>query len=279
MVIVKKSDNTLRICLDPQYLNTCLLRQHFKLPTFEEISSKMTNAKIFSILDCNQAFYQIKLNEKSRLLTTFNTPVGRYCFKRMPYGIKTAPEIFQKKAREIFGNIPNVEVYIDDIIIWSKDLKQHEIILKEVMKVARENNIKFNLKKCIIAKNKVKFLGHEFTEQGIKMDDTKIEAIKKIEIPTSKKELETFLAMISYVSKFIPSLTNLTAILRELVKKNSEFIWKDIHTDAFMELKAKLIKSPILQYYNPSEECTLTLSYPGGINLRRLPVGVPGTPF
>lgn len=103
--IVKKPNGTLRVCIDPQYLNSCLMREHLKLSSFEEISSKMVNAKDFTILDCSRAFYQIKLTEKSAKLTTFNTPFGRYYYKRLPYGVSIAPDIFHKKYKKIFGNI------------------------------------------------------------------------------------------------------------------------------------------------------------------------------
>lgn len=120
VVILRKPDKTLLVCLDPQYLNTCLLREHFKMPTFEEISSRMASPRSFSILDASKAFWQVQLNEKSSLMTTFQTPFGRYRFLRMPYGIKTAPEIFHKVYTAIFKDIPNIEIYIDDIIVWLK---------------------------------------------------------------------------------------------------------------------------------------------------------------
>lgn len=116
-MIVRKPDKSLRVCLDPMYLNSCLLREHYRLPTFEEISSRMSEAKIFIILDASKAFWQVQLTEKSSYMTTFQTPFGRYRFLKMPYGIKTAPEIFHKLYSEIFKDIPNVEVYIDDILI------------------------------------------------------------------------------------------------------------------------------------------------------------------
>jgi hypothetical protein len=259
VVIVRKSDNSLRICLDPQYLNSCLLREHYKLPTFEEISAKMANAKVFSKMDCSQAFYQIKLNEASSKLTTFQTPFGRYCFLRMPYGVKVASEVYHKQFSRIFENIPNIEIFIDDLIIWAENKKKHDETLERVLQKASEYNITFNANKCIIGVNKLKFLGHIFTDKGIIIDNDKIESIVKMEQPKDIPGVQKLLGIITYVSKFIPNVAELTAPLRLLLKKDQEWKWGPDQNQSFDNIKKSLTSSPILQYYDPNLPCLLSV--------------------
>jgi len=208
LVMVHKKDGALRLCLDPQHLDN-ILREHFYNPTFEEIISKMAGAKYFSILDANKAFWQVQLSEDSSKFTTLSTPIGRFCFMRLPYGICSAPEVFHRCFSEIFGHIDGVNIYIDDILIWGKTQAQ-------ILKFSRAKNIKFNLHKCKINVNEVKYLGHIFSKDELKPDNDKIEAILKMKTPSDKKELERFLGMITYVPKFIPKLSHLTTQLRKL---------------------------------------------------------------
>lgn len=259
VVIIKKPNGTLRICLDPQYLNSCLLREHFKLPTFEKISSRIQGAKVFSVLDANKAFWQIGLSKASSLKTTFQTPFGRFRFLRMPYGIKTAPEIFQRTYSELFRDIPNVEIYIDDIMIWAENEIEHRNILQKVLERAKQHGVKFNKEKCIIGAREIKFLGHKFSEKGLEIDENKIEAIIKMEEPKDKKAVEQFLGVITYVSRFIKGLTDVTTPLRMLVKKDAEFVWQAEHKKVFEKIKSILSKSPVLQYYNPKKGCTVSV--------------------
>lgn len=259
IVIVMKPDKSLRICLDPQHLNSCLMREHFKLPTFEEVTSKMAGSTVFSILDASKAFWQIKLTGKSSYMTTFNTPFGRYRFLRMPYGIKTAPEVFHKTYKEIFKDIENVEVYIDDIIIYAKDINHHNQILEKVLNRAESSGVKFKEEKLKLAQPKVKFLGHEISAKGIEPDSDKIKAIEKMKKPEDAKAVERLLGFITYVGKFIENLSEVTAPLRNLIKKNTPFIWTKEHDSAFFKIKKELCNKPILQFYDVNIECKISV--------------------
>lgn len=117
IVCAEKSSGKLRICLDPRDLNKAIKREYYQLPTIEEITTRLAGAKIFSKLDANSGYWQIPLHSASQKLATFNTPFGRYCFCRMPFGIKSAQELFQKRSSQHFRHIPGVEVDIDDILV------------------------------------------------------------------------------------------------------------------------------------------------------------------
>ena len=132
MVTVEKpNSNKLRICLYPKDLNVGIQREHFELSTVEEITACMAGAKVFSKIDLNHGYWQQKLDKESQLLTTFNAPFGRYCYKRLPFGVKCAQEVFQKRICQHLENIPGVETDIDDILIWGITDAEHNNRLEQ----------------------------------------------------------------------------------------------------------------------------------------------------
>ena len=120
MAVVEKADGSLRICLDPKHLNKAIKREHFQLPTIEDITTRMANAKWFTKLDANRGYWQIPLDEESQLLSTFNTPFGRFCYQVIPFGIKSAQEVFQKRMSQHFSDLEGVKTDIDDITVHAK---------------------------------------------------------------------------------------------------------------------------------------------------------------
>ncbi|CAI6374637.1 unnamed protein product [Macrosiphum euphorbiae] len=259
VVVKNKNKMGIRICLDPFHLNKVLLREHFNLPTFEEISSKFSGAKLFTVLDASKGFWQLPLTLKSSKLTTFITPFGRYRFKRLPFGIKIAPEVFHKTFSRVFADIKNVFVYIDDLIIIAKSKEEHDDILRKVLDKALSVGIKFNREKSQIAVNEVKFLGHIFSVKGIQIDKSKIKAIENMVEPKNKKDLERFLGMMTYVQKFVPNMSQLAVPLRELLKKDCNWYWGETQIKAFNVLKCALTSEPLLQYFDLNKKCTLSV--------------------
>lgn len=258
LVLVKKSDNSLRICLDPFHLNKAIKREHSKLDTFDEITSRMSNAKIFSKLDASQAFHQIPLDESSSNLCTFGTPYGRFKFKRLPYGITCAPEIFNERFKTIF-NFNNVGVYIDDLLIWGSDQKQHDETLCKVLDSARQHGVKFNLSKCQFSVKQIKFMGHIISESGISIDPDRLKAISEIPTPTCKKDVQRLIGVINYVSKYIPNFSIETQALRDLLKKDVLFKWEESQQRAFETIKESLTKRPVLQFFDPRKEIVISV--------------------
>lgn len=259
LVIVGKSDGSIRICLDPQYLNSCIKREHIQLPTIDEIAAKVKNAKYFTKLDANKAFWQIELSENSRELTTFNTPFGRYYFNRLPYGICSSPEVFYRVFNQIFENIENVGIYADDMLIWAETKEQLLKIMDRVFKRARAYGIKFNIDKSELLVSKVKYLGHILSGNGIEVDKERVESIKKMNVPKNKKELLTFLGTVNYVSKFIPNAAQLTSSLRQLTKKDVPFVWGKAQQDSFVTLRETLCSPPVLSYFDVNKPITLSV--------------------
>lgn len=250
LVVIEKPNGSLRICLDPKPLNLAIIQNHYKIPTLDEMRVKLLGANYFSVLDLKDGFYQIELSEESSKICTFSTPFGNYKFKRLPFGINTAPEEFQRRNEQNFGDIPGTLTYIDDILVTGKTEKEHDKNLQEVMNRARSLNVKFNLAKLQYKVLEVSYLGHIFNKDGMKMDPKRINAITEMNEPQSKKELQRFLGMINYVRSFIPNMAEITQPLRELLKLNIEFQWTEKHSSVVNDLKKLLVSAPILQPFD-----------------------------
>lgn len=176
----------------------------------------------------------------------------------MPFGINCAPEIFHHEMYKIF-KMEGVEVFIDDILIWGRTKEEHDYRLKEVLNRARDNGVKLNKNKCVFGVNEVRFLGHIFNSTGISPDRDRVSAIVNMQKPADKKGLERFLGVTNYLSRFIPRYSELSAPLRMLLGQKVAFEWTEHQENAFNLLKAKISSAPVLKYYNPEEEVTVSV--------------------
>ena len=229
------------------------------MKTIDDITHKLAGATVFSTLDANCGFWQIPLDEESSKLLTFNTIYGRYRFLRLPFGINSASELFQRIMSEIFQDIHGVEVLVDDILIYAPNKEEHDKILEKVLERCRERNVKLNKDKCTFAKSEVKYMGHLISKDGLKTDTQKVESIQQMERPTNKKKLQQFLGMVNYLAKFIPNLTNKTAPLRILLEKDVEWFWEDEQQKSFENLKECITQTPVLQYYDVTKPVKLSV--------------------
>ncbi|VDI46803.1 Hypothetical predicted protein [Mytilus galloprovincialis] len=191
VVVEKPKTGKLRICLDPRNLNKAIKREHFALPTIEDITTRLTGAKYLSKLDCNSGYWQLRMDKESQLLTTFNSPFGRYCFLRMPFGIKSAQEVFQKRVSQLFENLKGVETDIDDILVWGTTRKEHDDRLRSVLNRCQEVGLTLNAEKCKFRVKEVTYIGHTLSADGVRPDQEKIRAIKEMPAPTDKKRNTT----------------------------------------------------------------------------------------
>ena len=252
VVVEKPQTGKLRICLDPKALNEAIRRPHYPMYTLEDVTSKLTNAMCFSLLDITHAYWSVKLDESLSYLTTFGTPLGRYRYLRLPFGISASSDLFQMKVNEIFEGLPGVAAIVDDILIYGRTRDEHDRNLRKVLDTAREKGIRFNPDKIKIGVKELPFFGHLVTDEGLKIDESKLQAILKLDVPDDRQKLERFLGMVNYLAKFAPNLAELTAPLRKLLKKDSEFFWDQPQTEAFEKIKQVITQSPVLGYYNPN---------------------------
>ena len=258
MVCVRKKDGRVRICIDPSDLNKAVLREHFPMNSIDDVATRLHGSKYFSKLDASSGYYQIPLTGKSSRLTTFNTPFGRYCYKRLPMGIRCASEVFQREMTRHFGVIDGVEVIVDDILVHGKTLTEHNKRLTRVLDKARSINLKLNKAKCDIAQPEIDYVGHRLSGERLKPSSERVEAIVKMRDPENHAELETILGMLAYVSKFIPRLSELSVPLRTL-KIQEEWLWSEQASQAFRDVKSALTSTPVLQYYDVSKPVKVTV--------------------
>ena len=258
-VCVTKPNGRIRLCLDPKDLNKAVKRPHHYTKTLDDILPKLNGAKYFSILDARSGYWNIKLNEPSSLLTTFNTPFGRYKYNRLPFGIKLSQDVFQRKVDETFGEIRGCFGIADDLIVagWRDDGADHDENLKAVLERARSTGVRFNEDKMVIRCKEIPFFGHIIGEEGIKPDPNRIRAIANLPKPTNIKDLQTILGMVNYLHRFTPKLSIISAPLRDLCKKDTVFVWGPEHDKAFADIKSEISKGTTLRYYNPKEPLAL----------------------
>lgn len=258
MVTVEKP-NKLRICIDPRHLNEAVQREYYPLLTIEEVVSRLSEAKYFSVFDAASGFWQIPLDESSSYLTTFNTPFGRYKFNRLPFGISSAPEVFQRVMHQMFDRIDGCEIIMDDILVWGATEQEHDERVVNVLNRAREINLKLKKEKTKVKVTSVDYMGHKITSDGLKADPEKVRAILQMPTPKDKKDLQRFLGMVQYLAKFIPHLSELASPLRVLLKKESEWCWFEQHQEAYEKVKRACGEQPVLRYYDVSKEVTLSV--------------------
>lgn len=253
LLIVEKSTGNLRICLDPRVLNLAIKREHHMIPTADALIAKLGGKAVFTVLDLKDGFWHIQLDEESSKLCTFNTPFGRFKFNRLPFGISSAPEVFQKACNKVFEDIEGCEVYFDDLIIAGKDEKEHNEILSKVIARARDCGVKFNKNKIQFKSSEVKYVGHIISKDGIKPDPSHIEAILKMPTPENKGDVMRLLGMSKFLGQYIPNLSEITAPLRELTKNNIAWQWTNHEQTALKNLKDKLVNAPVLAIYDSTK--------------------------
>lgn len=249
MVVATRGDK-IRICLDPTDLNKAVRREHYPLPTVEEVVTQCPDAKLFSVLDAKSGYLQIPLNYDSSLLTTMNTPLGRYRWTRLPFGIKSAPEMFQRIMDEMPDGIEYARAVMDDILVAGKDKTHHDHILRQVLERAQSYNLKFNYDKAKIRKTEVTYVGHVITSEALKPDPEKVKAVLEMPAPDSKEAVRRFLGFIQYMAKFLPMLAEVEEPLRKLTRKDVLFHWDKPQNEAFQRLKQMCCQAPVLAYYD-----------------------------
>lgn len=259
MVPVLKEDGDVRICLDMRCANKAIIREHHILPTMHQLMPKFRKAKFFSKLDVCNAFHQVEIAENCREITTFITSKGLYRYKRLMFGISSAPEHFQKIMEHMLIKCQGVANFIDDIIVCGRDEKEHDENLKNVLHVLKVNNVLLNNKKCLFKAREIEFLGHRLSADGIRPLDKYIKTIESFREPKNVEEIQSFLGLINFVGKWIPNLATLTEPIREILRKKLHkhadifSFWTVKQQRAYDQLKQCLSKIDTLGYYDPDD--------------------------
>ena len=270
MVPVLKPNGKVRVCVDLTALNRDVAREVHPMKTVDDNLAKLQGSTIYSKLDANSGFWQIPLDEKSRILTTFITPQGRYCFNRLPFGISSAPEVFQRIISKILVGLEGqgVIVHMDDILIHGRNEEEHDARVRKVLSRLQEAGVTLN-DKCEFSKKRVKFLGHVVSSAGIEVDPSKTTAIRNYPAPTNITELQRFLGMVNQVAKFVRNLASRTEPLRALLRKENEWSWGQAQRKAFQEIKDCLVSTETLCHYDPNRPTVACMNGLGAVLLQK----------
>ena len=201
MVPVQKSNGKLRICVDLRKLDGAVKRARFVLPTLEDIAPKLAGAQYFSKLDASSGFWKTVPK-----LPTFITPIGRFCFKRLPFGITCAPEIFQCQVTDLLKNEEGCEAIMDDIIMYGKSAEEHDEYLRKTLEIMKALGLILNREKCEFKKDRLIYFGHVVRADGVSPDSEKVKATRELEAPNNVPELRKVMGTINYLGRFIPNL-------------------------------------------------------------------------
>jgi hypothetical protein len=254
IVPVVKSNNSVRICVDLKRLNKSVLRERYILPTIEDILPDLKDAKVFSTLDASSGFWAIPLEEESQKLTTFITPYGRYCFRRLPFGISSAPEIFMRIMHELLQDLPGTATYMDDILVYGRTTQEHDERLKKVLATIQKSGLRLNKAKCVLRKEEIDFLGHHLTPAGVQPSPAKKIAITKLSPPKNITELRSVIGMTNYLAKFCPNLASKMKPLYDLLCSDRVWMWGPLQQKAFKQVKQLVSSSSVLAFFDVEKE-------------------------
>jgi len=248
LVIVKKKNEDIRLCVDYRGLNAKTDRPIYPIPASEEIFDAIGEAKYFSTLDLSSGYYQIPVKSDDMKKTAFTTKHGQFEFTRMPFGLCSAPATFQKMMNIILQreNWSKCLIYLDDVLIFGRTIKEHNDRLSLVLQRIKEAGLKLSPEKCCILKTRVHYLGHVIDADGVRTDPDKITAIKQWHIPMCVKELQSFLGLCNYYRRFIKNYAMLSEPLTRMIQKDAKFDWDDDKINAFNRLKEALSSPPVL---------------------------------
>ena len=258
MVVAMKKSGDVRICADFKKLNQSIKRERYMLPTPEDLLHKLKGSKVYSKLDATSGFWQIPLDESTAKPTTFITPYGRYFYRRLPFGISSAPEIFQRTMETLLEGQPNVICYFDDILIHSDSHEDHKDHLDQTTKTLSDAGLKLNKAKCEIEKEEIEFLGYIISTDGVRPDPGKVEAVVKMAEPTNVAELRCMLGMVNFLGRYIPHLSTVLHPLCELLGKDRAWVWGPAQAEVFTRVKELLTTAPTLAFFYPSKPTTVS---------------------
>ncbi|KAL1249465.1 hypothetical protein QQF64_020470 [Cirrhinus molitorella] len=262
VVLVRKTDGSLWLCVDYRKLNAKTRRDAFPLPRIDESFDALKGAKFFSTVDLASGYHQIAVSDGDRAKTAFTTPFGLFEYRRMPFGVCNGPSTFQRLMQAVMSDMifQVLIVYLDDILLFSQTFEEHLERLEMVLKRLAETGLKVKLAKCCFLQDSVRFLGHQVSAQGISPDPDKVAAVSNWKIPETVKELRSFLGFCSYYRKFIEGFSKIAGPLHDLVNvclrkgwwaKSGRFfstLWSEECDRSFSQLKEKLTTAPVLGF-------------------------------
>lgn len=262
--VSKENKKSIRICGDYKItLNAAIEVDRHPLPRIEELFSKMQGGITFSKIDLSNAYQQLVLDDESKCLTTISTHKGLFSYNRLPFGISSAPALFQRTMEQLLAGIEGVVCFIDDILITGGNQTEHLLRLEKVLNCLRDCNLTVKKEKCEFFQKSVSYLGYIIDKDGLHKSPDKIKAIRDAPIPKDVTQLKSFLGLITYYHKFVPNMPQIVHPLYKLIKKDSEWYWSEDCSKAFARIKQVMMSPLILVHYDPNLELNLSVDASG----------------
>ncbi|GJW79602.1 putative reverse transcriptase domain-containing protein [Tanacetum coccineum] len=275
VLFVKKKDGSFRMCIDYRELNKLTIKNRYPLPRIDDLFDQLQGSSVYSKIDLLSGYHQLRVREEDIPITAFRTRYGHYEFQVMPFGLTNAPAVFMDLMNRVCKPYLDkfVIVFIDDILIYSKNKEEHGKHLKTILNLLRSEKLYAKFSKCDFWLDSVQFLGHVIDSSGVHVDPAKIEAIKNWAAPTTPTEVRQFLGLAGYYQRFIKEFSLISKPLTKLTQKNKPYVWGDDEEEAFQTLKLKLCSAPILSLPEGSEDfvvyCDASLKGFGAVLMQR----------
>ncbi|GJR00728.1 putative reverse transcriptase domain-containing protein [Tanacetum coccineum] len=275
VLFVKKKDGTFRMCIDYRELNKLTVKNRYPLPRIDDLFDQLQGSSVYSKIDLRTGYHQLRIREEDIPITAFRTRYGHYEFQVMPFGLTNAPAVFMDLMNRVCKPYLDkfVIVFIDDILIYSKNKDEHKEHLKAILELLKKEKLYAKFSKCDFWLESVQFLGHVIDSKGVHVDPAKIEAIKNWATPTTPTEVRQFLGLAGYYRRFIEGFSLISKPLTKLTQKNKKYEWSEDEEEAFELLKQKLCCAPILALPEGSEDfvvyCDASLKGFGAVLMQR----------
>ncbi|KAJ0854279.1 putative nucleotidyltransferase, Ribonuclease H [Helianthus annuus] len=256
VLFVKKKDGSMRLCIDYRELNKVTIKNRYPLPRIDDLFDQLQGASYFSKIDLRSGYHQLKVRDEDVHKTAFRTRYGHYEFLVMPFGLTNAPAAFMDLMNRVCKPYLDkfVIVFIDDILIYSKNQADHEKHLRCILKLLHHEKLYAKFSKCEFWLREVQFLGHVVSERGIQVDPAKVEAVMNWQEPKTPTEIRSFLGLAGYYRRFIENFSRIDAPLTSLTKKKVKFVWGPKQQESFNILKQKLSNALVLTLPEGTEE-------------------------
>ena len=248
VLFVKKKYGSLRLCIDYRQLNRVTIRNQYPLPRIDELFDQLQGSRVYSKIDLRSGYHQLRVQESDVPKTAFRTRYEHYEFLVMPFGLTNAPAAFMDLMNRVFQPYLDrfVIIFIDDILVYSGSSEEHSEHLRIVLQTLRERQLYAKLSKCQFWLDRVAFLGHVISAEGVSVDPQKIEAVVNWKPPKNVSEVRSFLGLAGYYRKFVEGFSKIAAPLTKLTRKDVKYDWVDACQQSFEELKSRLTSAPVL---------------------------------
>ena len=259
ILFAKKKDGSLRLCVDYRGLNRITKKNRYPIPLINDLLDRLRDARVFTKIDLRAGYNNIRIAEGDEWKTAFRTRYGQYEYLVMPFGMTNSPATFQTFMNDIFSDMVDffVVVYLDDILIYSRDMAEHQKHVRLVLQRLRENNLHANLSKTTFHTDTVEYLGFIVSPSGISMDEAKTKVVRAWPEPHNVKAVQSFLGFANFYRRFIDNYSKIVTPLTRLTRKNEPFAWTAETQLAFDTLKNAFCSAPVLAHYDPSLPCVL----------------------